>query len=407
MEAIFAIFGILVICLILLAIAIAPSVVNILLSFLVYLTFNKLSKSKLISIIPAVTASILLTFNVRSVDLLIDVFSKSEKIEINHPITISNGESISIESNTEKISYRENIFSVNTIGAGSACSCLYQANPKINEENVRNSISRLSIAIAEKNTSTYHLIVNAGYENGIENIYFEIYKGNSILVRRDLQKRVWYKDENFLSQKKQHSASSIVTFLLGDTFWRNLFAHIYPNTPTDGLIYNELKSILKIQNKQVTLKTAEAILITDAEIDRTRLMDIGASGKQIGCDAKEISVSRSDWQKYTLNIGERSFPIDIGNFYESLICLDRSIYIVSTPSEYEALFKVTEFDQKGSHMASAEYHIARTQWKGFPRKPLVYVEKHEDSLVLGIKDISHDKTINDLYIYKLKTPSLL
>ncbi|GGY85655.1 hypothetical protein GCM10011613_33160 [Cellvibrio zantedeschiae] len=272
------------------------------------------------------------------------------------------------------------------------------------QENIYASISKLGIATSNIEKSAYQLYVSSVKESGVEKISLVLSKGGKALNTRTISTRQNYRGEGYLLES-EFSSSAIINYIFGYTFWVPIFESLFDQSPKSEIFYSALESMLVVENEQILSKEAVAIFVPSSSIDHLSLLEPARSGKQIGCDSEKISLDSIDWSKHVLVVRGNRIPVSVGNTFESIVCANGTIYVISTPSNYENSFEVYEFSSEGVPIAHAKYRIDPVEWKGYPRKPLVYFQKNGDSLSLGVLDINEERTINKLYFYNIKVPS--
>lgn len=141
----------------------------------------------------------------------------------------------------------------------------------------------------------------------------------------------------------------------------------------------------------------EAKIIANPNLKNESVIERGRYGDISWCDSKLVGKGFNNSPGLDVSYLVRGNPVGNKYYQEKTLCTDESIFIVSTPQKNRDYFQINKYDYQGINTKNLKYSTPTRDWIGYTRKPLIYFDKGEDGLIIGIEEFGSE--IESEYIY--------
>jgi len=141
----------------------------------------------------------------------------------------------------------------------------------------------------------------------------------------------------------------------------------------------------------------EAKIIANFDLTNESVIERGRTGDIAWCDSKIVGKGFNNSPGLDVSYLVMVNPIGKKYNQEKTMCTDENIYIVSTPLRDRDYFQINIYDYQGINIKNLKYSIPTRNWIGYPRKPLIYFDKGESGMIIGIEEFGRE--IDSEYIF--------
>ncbi len=400
-EIIFAIIQIVGVVLFFIAMPLLPSVINIGVSLSIAWLFKRVSSSLLVLIPIFLLVSFLLSMNVRLLELASDFTPKvNHVISLDEKVNVKFGTTLSFTSNLGHLSFKESPLAITTLGGDEGCMCTYYVNPDVITEDFEKEIRDYGLIITNTPDSDLSLSINVNKNENVAIVNLELKKNGVTIAKDSIRVRQKYNGDTDLAIRGKADDGSLFSHFTSNTFWNGILKY-------SGIIPDQGRFVRKFLRENITIKTAKkeavklkAIVIDDPNINEDYILSQGRSGDVASCQEGFIEKEKTFFSNKRIYLNKSGTIIPIEHSLqdiEKIICLEGSIYLVSTPQYRSNKIIIYNYSYGGINNENYIYEVPRKSWLGYPRKPLVYFELQENSIIAGIQQFGEN--IETEYFY--------
>jgi len=324
--------------------------------------------------------------NVRLIDVVSDlIYSEHTQETPIDNLVLSYGSSVSLKSNFESISYKKSPLSTPVLGGNEGCMCIYYVNPQIITENIAREITDLGLVIDKE--SDVVIEISSQSDSFLTDLTIDIKKNGISVASNELRIRNRYHGDLGLDAEPRSDEGSIIHHLTKNTFWNFILNQTGRIKQNDNLVTTFLNRYIKVESSKKEETLIAAKLTEMPSHSPQHEIELGKSGDFVGCNSQRVS--RDSQISSGLHILDEDLVIPIEHTLrdiEKIVCLDKRIYIVTTPKYRKEFILINEFDYKGNNISNTKYSLPALELKGYPRKALIYFQVESGRTVIGIQE---------------------
>lgn len=335
--------------------------------------------------------------NIRLIDVVSDLIYFESTTELTTEVLVlSYGSSISLKSDIETIFYKRSPLSVPVLGGNAGCMCTYYVNPKVITENIAKEVTDLGLTISQD--SDLAIEISNKSDSFLTSLSIDIKKNGISIASKEFRIRNRYHGDLDLNTGSRSGEGSMIHHITKNTFWNSILELTGRIKQQDKLVSSFINRNIRVKSSKKEEVLLAAKLAEIPPLNSRYQIDLGRSGDFVECESK--MVSRNYQISSGLHILDDNLVIPIEHSLkniEKIVCLGRSIYIVTTPKYYKEFFLISEFDYKGKNIANTKYSIPSRKWKGHPRKPLIYFQAELEQIIIGIREYGDNIDSENIY----------
>ena len=221
-------FGVLILLLVFLFLQIVPTVINIFLSRALTKKFIKFNQKPFVFSVFFLITSFLLGVNSRIPEVTSDVANSVNTLsQVNYetPVYINKDDNIILVTDVDSIYYKKNPLATvitKTFGGGFSPNL---GAPRIDSEYIIGTLKKHGIAVSADNLSSIKLQIKSKLNGYLDEYYFSLYDGNTLISEGNVRVRVRYKGD-IPTDIEELKEGKFWEFMIHNNYW-NWILHMF------------------------------------------------------------------------------------------------------------------------------------------------------------------------------------
>lgn len=366
-------------------ISILPIILNAVASFLVYKevrVYFSLRSSLFLSLV----FSFLLAANMRIVDYVCDIFSFRENVlvEKESVINLNYGERVYFSTNSEDISYKNNLMEFPNKKFSGASMSSYYSVPVVKKEIFRDLMLNKGLVVSTNPNEKTSVFVDVKTDGYVLSATYAAKSNGKIVYKKSYRIRKMYHGEIEYFDKRE---SGFLEMLISYSLWSELLSQLPVFLNHKETFSEFLDESFRVERKIKTPVTASAVLLDASKYSENgnylNLQNV------THCDGFDVVMRGVDIQKginaELFSIDNHNLVIPIGTFDADRVnfvgCNKDHFFIVDFYDYGHDRVEIYEYDSKGEIIKLRSYGL--TELKSYRNVGFVYFEIIEDKFVVG------------------------
>ena len=378
-----------------------PSIINVLLSFVCVYHLKRYTSNLIILIPVFLIVSVILGVNVRIPEVLADISNRNQlPPSKNIKASAKFGSPVSLSTNMPSLSFKENPLSNTYLDGDEGCMCTYYVNPDIVTERFEKVIRDYGFVIDDNASSNLAIDIHTISDEYLAITEISIIEGSKTIASNKIRIRQRYKGDTDLDIVGRTDEGSLLSYFTKNTFWNYILRYSGLRPDQDKFIEDFLSKHISIESGKKETIELRGQYLEEPTIDPNHSLEQGRRGDIVRCPKPLITMENTIFsnRRIYLNKGNKIIPIEHNlHDIEKIICVENKVYLLSARNIRNHEIAIHEYSFDGKNLSNYIYKLPHRNWLGYPRKPLIYFEVGDSSIIIGLQQFG--KNIDTEHFY--------